>query len=222
MGVDPMQLAIGNKNYSSWSLRAWLCLRQLGVAFEEVLVSLNAEGLQERLGQFSPTHRVPVLIDGDLTVWDSLAICEYVSEHYADGKGWPRDPRLRAHARAIACEMHSGFSGVRSQLPMNCRATRKVELTANTQNEIARIDSMWSSLCSVHANSGPWLFGPFSIADCMYAPVVFRFKTYRVTVSPESTAYMNTMLANPHIQQWLAAARQETEIIPEDEAGVDV
>ena len=217
-----MQLVIGNQNYSSWSLRAWLCLRQLSVDFEDVVVSLNADRLQERLGQFSPTKRVPVLIDGDLTVWDSLAICEYVSEQYADGKGWPRDPVLRAQARAIACEMHGGFMGVRSQMPMNCRATRKVDLSASTQQEVQRIDAMWSSLCQTHTAKGPWLFGDFSIADCMYAPVVFRFKTYRVNVSPDSTAYMNTMLANPHIQDWLAAALKETEIIPEDEAGVDV
>lgn len=217
-----MELVIGNKNYSSWSLRAWLGLRQLQVSFDEVNVSLNAEGLHDRLGQFSPTKRVPVLIDGDLTVWDSLAICEYVSDRYANGAGWPRDIALRAHARAIACEMHSGFSGVRSQMPMNCRATRKVDLTASTQQEVERIDTMWSSLRRTHAGQGPWLFGDFSIADCMYAPVVFRFKTYRVSVSSESKAYMDTMLTNPHIQDWLEVALKETEIIPEDEAGVEV
>ena len=145
-----MRLVIGNKNYSSWSLRAWICLSQLDVPFEEVLVSLNADGLQDRLGQFSPTKRVPVLIDGDLTVWDSLAICEYVSAQYADGKGWPSDPALKAHARAIACEMHAGFSGVRSQMPMNCRATRKVELTDSTLKEVQRIDTMWSDLRQAH------------------------------------------------------------------------
>ncbi|MEB3233239.1 MAG: glutathione S-transferase family protein [Leptolyngbyaceae bacterium] len=217
-----MKLVIGNKNYSSWSLRAWLCLAHYQVAFEEEQVSLNADGLKQRLSQFSPTARVPVLMDGALTVWDSLAICEYVSEQYLAGRGWPSDPGLRARARAIACEMHSGFTAVRSELPMNCRATRQVNLSDQAHQEVGRIDSMWSALCQEQGRIGPWLFGEFSIADCMYAPVVFRFKTYGIEVSSQSQAYMTTMLNHPPIQQWLAAALEETEVLPEDEAGVDV
>ncbi|NEQ96099.1 MAG: glutathione S-transferase family protein [Cyanothece sp. SIO2G6] len=217
-----MKLVVGNKNYSSWSLRAWLCLAHYQIAFEEEGVSLGAEGLKDRLRQFSPTARVPVLIDGDLTVWDSLAICEYVSEQYLAGRGWPSDPKLRARARAIACEMHSGFMAVRGELPMNCRATRRVNLSDQCRQEITRIDTMWTDLRQAHASSGPWLFGEFSIADCMYAPVVFRFKTYQIGVSEQSQAYMTTTLNHPPIQQWLTAALEETEVLPEDEAGVEV
>ena len=225
-----MQLVIGNKNYSSWSLVAWLCLKQFGVPFEEIPVSLKADGLKERLGKFSPSCRVPVLIDPDnmdsdgnaLTIWDSLAIGEYISDQYLDGKGWPQESALRAHSRAITCEMHAGFAAVRGELPMNCRATRKVELSATAHRGVARIDEMWSSLRQHHAERGPWLFGTFSLADCMYAPAVFRFKTYRASVSEASTQYMTTMLNNEHIQQWLADALKETEIVPEDEAGIEI
>ncbi|MEM6449665.1 MAG: glutathione S-transferase family protein [Cyanobacteria bacterium P01_D01_bin.105] len=218
-----MQLVIGNKNYSSWSLRPWMLLSFFKLDFEEVQASLKAEGLSARLGQFSPTSRVPVLIDGELTVWDSLAICEYVSERYLEGKGWPRDVSKRAEARAVTAEMHSGFAGLRREMPMNCRARRRVEASAQTLKDIARVDEIWAK--GMADSGGPWLFGAFSIVDCFYAPVVMRFATYAaasgVTLSAGAQRYQDFFLQNDVLQAWVGAAKQETEIVPEDEAGDD-
>lgn len=214
-----MKLVIGNKNYSSWSLRPWLLLTHCDVAFEEVQESLRADGLKERFAQYSPTSRVPVLIDGELVVWDSLAICEYVSEQYLSGKGWPGNKNLRAEARAICAEMHAGFMGLRSELPMNCRATRKVEATAAAKQDIARIDDIWSECMERHPSG--WLYGDFSIADCFYAPVVMRFKTYGVALSDSAQQYQDFALKQGALNRWVESALTETEIIPEDEAGVD-
>ena len=188
-----VKLVIGNKNYSSWSLRAWLLLAKFELEFEEVQESLKAEGLTERLKQYSPTGRVPVLIDGDLTVWDTLAIAEYVSERYLDGTGWPKDRASRAEARAVCCEMHAGFMGLRSELPMNCRAMRRVEMSALAKADIARVDAIWSKCMSrlTVSGKGPWLYGDFSIADCFYAPVVLRFKTYGVSLSEGARRYQD-------------------------------
>jgi len=214
-----LKLVIGNKNYSSWSLRPWMLLSFFSLDFEEVKASLNAEGLSERLGQYSPTSRVPVLMDDDLTVWDSLAICEYVSERYLDGKGWPSDVVKRAEARAVTAEMHAGFAGLRSEMPMNCRALRRVEPSAQTRRDIARVDEIWAKGMSA---GGPWLFGELSIVDCFYAPVVMRFKTYGVELSAGAQQYQDFFLQNDVLSEWVDAAKQETEIVPEDEAGVDV
>ncbi|MEL6489274.1 MAG: glutathione S-transferase family protein [Cyanobacteria bacterium J06621_3] len=214
-----MKLIIGNKNYSSWSLRAWLLLTAFDLAFEEVLESLRRPGLTERLAQYAPAARVPVLIDGELTIWDSLAICEYVSEKYLAGKGWPADEAQRAAARAVCAEMHSGFGGLRSELPMNCRALRTVEMSAAAQQDIARIDAIWSQCMRDY--DGPFLFQAFSIADCFYAPVVQRFKTYGVSLSDRASEYQSFMLNYAPLTQWVEAAKAETEVIVEDEAGVD-
>ena len=194
-------------------------LATFGLDFEEVQASLRADNLQTRLGQYSPTSRVPVLIDGDLVVWDSLAICEYVSEKYLAGKGWPVDETLRAEARAICAEMHAGFIGLRSEMPMNCRALRKIEPTAAALKDVARIDEIWSKCMT--ENAGPWLFGDFSIADCFYAPVVIRFKTYGVSLSTAASRYQTFALEQDALNRWVDAAKAETEIVPEDEAGVD-
>lgn len=196
-----------------------MLLATFNLDFEEVKASLKAEGLSERLGQYSPTSRVPVLIDGDLTVWDSLAICEYVSERYLAGKGWPSDMAKRAEARAVCAEMHSGFAGLRSEMPMNCRALRKVDASALTLRDIARVDDIWAK--GMAENDGPWLFGDFSIADCFYAPVVMRFKTYGVSLSAGAEKYQEFFLQHDVLNTWVEAAKQETEIVPEDEAGVD-
>ena len=214
-----MKLIIGNKNYSSWSLRAWLLLAAFDLNFEEVLESLRQPGLTERLARYSPTARVPVLIDSELTVWDTLAICEYVSEKYLAGKGWPANEALRAEARAVCAEMHSGFIGLRSELPMNCRALRTVDMSAATKQDIARIDSIWAHCMRDY--DGPFLFGDFSIADCFYAPVVLRFQTYGVDLSEAASQYQSFMLKHDAINKWVAAGKAETEIVPEDEAGVD-
>ena len=216
-----MKLIIGNKNYSSWSLRAWLLLAKFDLQFEEVLESLerdNSRGtLTERLKQYSPTGRVPVLIDHQIVVWDSLAICEYVSEKYLSGKGWPAEESLRAEARAVCAEMHSGFMGLRSELPMNCRASRKVSPSATALQDIARIDAIWSA--RMERNPGTWLFETFSIADCFYAPVVMRFKTYDIALSDLAAQYQNFFLEDVTLKQWVDAGKAEAEVLPEDEAG---
>jgi len=210
-----MKLIIGNKNYSSWSLRPWLLLTEFTIGFEEIQVSLRPEGRGERLRQYSPAGKVPVLIDGDLTVWDSLAICEYVNEQYAAGKGWPADTRQRAEARSISAEMHSSFQALRSEFPLDCRARKKVEPSAAAVNDIHRIEHIWAQCLGKYFKKGPWLFGRFSIADCMYAPVVLRFVTYGVKVSDKSRAYMETVTGNRNIKNWLAAAVAELESLPD-------
>ncbi len=222
-----MELIIGNKNYSSWSLRAWFMLRAFDLPFTETRLALFEEGFYSTLATYSPAGKVPVLIDNDITVWDSLAICEYISEAHLANKGWPADVADRTLARAISCEMHSGFFGLRHELPMNCRATRAVTPTEAALKDIARIDAIWTELLQKNATNGPWLFGDFSIADVMYAPVALRFKTYlSATNSPEiseqSRAYVETVLAHPAIQAWVAAARLESETIAEEEVGEPV
>ena len=216
-----MKLIIGNKNYSSWSLRAWLLLAVNNIPFDEVRIALSTENTISEIAKYSDAGMVPVLKDGDLVIWDSLAICEYISEQYLAGKGWPADAKERALARSCCAEMHSGFFPLREAMPMNCRAAnRSVPMTADLQEDISRIDTLWTSLRAKHSNDGPWLFGQFSIADCMYAPVVFRFNTYNVAVSESSKNYMNHVLENPKIQLWLEQAKKEVETIESEEAGM--
>ena len=217
-----MKLVIGNKNYSSWSLRPWLLLRQFEIPFEEIQELLGQQNIREILAKYSPSCKVPVLIDKGLTVWDSLAICEYVSERYLDGKGWPDGPALRAEARAISAEMHSGFTALRNEMPMNCRARRKVQMSDAVRRDIDRIETIWSSCIGKHTGDGPWLFGGFSIADCMYAPVVLRFLTYGVRTSAQNRNYLVTVAGNRHILDWITAAKRETEVLAVDETGTDV
>jgi len=217
-----MQLVIGNKNYSSWSLRPWLLLSEFNIAFEEVQELLDREDTRERLAQYSPTCKVPVLIDNDVSIWDSLAICEYVSEKYLGGAGWPSDLVVRAQARAISAEMHSGFFVLRNELPLNCRARKKLEISQAVLQEIRRIDQIWSDCRSSYFKDGPWLFGRFSIADCMYAPVVLRFLTYGVEISIGAQAYMNSILENRNIMAWVSAARKEPDVHSVYEIGEDI
>lgn len=214
-----MKLVIANRNYSSWSLRPWLLLTEFGQEFELIEESLAGDDLTERLRRHSPSCKVPVLIDRNLTVWDSLAICEYVSEQYLGGKGWPDAARLRATARAVSAEMHSGFMGLRSEMPMNIRARRTVMMSEAAAADVRRIDQIWSDCRAQGAIGGDWLFGRFSIADCMYAPVVMRFVTYGTQLSEMAQRYVETVLANSSMKTWIEAALKETEIIPEDEAG---
>ncbi|WP_148862130.1 glutathione S-transferase family protein [Marinobacter fonticola] len=216
-----MQLVIGNKNYSSWSLRPWLLMSASGLAFEEIQESLHKDDITRRLGQYSPTCRVPVLIDDGVTVWDSLAICEYVSETYLDGQGWPSDRWARAQARAVCTEMHSGFSALRKEMPMNCRARRRIELSDAAKADIARIDAIWTEYSSRYSEHGPWLFGSFSIADCFFAPVAFRFLTYDVELSDSARQYAERLRDHGSMQHWLSAARDEKEVVAEDEVGVE-
>ena len=216
-----MKLVIGNKNYSSWSLRPWLLLSFHGVPFDEVRIPLDREDTHKTLARYTDAGKVPVLRDGDLTVWDSLAICEYVSERYLDGRGWPADIRARAHARSVSAEMHSGFQALRDKLPMNCRATgRRVAPTPALRKDIARIERIWSKCRQAHSGSGPWLFGGFSIADCMFAPVAFRFETYGIGLSEAAEDYRRSVLNHESMREWLEHARNEPETIEAEEVGI--
>lgn len=209
-----MKLIIGNKNYSSWSLRPWLLLASHNIDFEEIRIPLCQEDTKTAFEKYTKAGKVPVLHDCDIIIWDSLAICEYISEQYLAGKGWPNSISARAEARACCAEMHSGFFEIRNRLPMNCRATnRMVEVTEDLQSEISRINTLWSELRKKYSKGGPWLFGEFSIADCMFAPVVFRFSTYNVKVSETTKEYMTTLLQHKKIESWLEQARDEVEVI---------
>ena len=177
-------LVIGNKAYSSWSLRPWLLMRHAGIAFEEIRLSLYAADAKQELLRHSPAGRVPVLKDGGLTIWDSLAICEYLSEKYPQMQLWPAELAARAHARAISAEMHSGFTNLRGQMPMNVRREiPRRSVSPEVATEVARIESIWNGCRGQYGARGPFLFGPFSIADAMYAPVVSRLRTYGLAVS---------------------------------------
>lgn len=211
-------LVIGNKNYSSWSLRAWLLLREAGIEFAERRIALDEPGTREALAAVSPAARVPVLLLDGETVWDSLAIAETVAERYPAKSLWPVDPGARAHARSISAEMHAGFPALREQMPMNCRAMgRRVPLSDGLQADIDRVIAIWTE-CGRRYGGG-WLFGRFSIADVMYAPVVLRFRTYDVRVPDAAQSYPERVLASAAMQDWLAAAEIETEVIEHDEKG---
>lgn len=212
-----MKLIIGNKNYSTWSLRPWLLLTAFNVEFDEINVSLNDDGLRQRLLQFSASAKMPVLQDDGITIWDTLAICEYISEIYLNGNGWPKNINSRAIARSMTAEMHSGYGNIRNELPMNIRATRRLEVSVKTQNEIDYIDNLWTT----HQNDS-YLFGDFGIVDCFFTPIASRFKTYGLTLSPQAQAYADRLLGHAAMQKWSQAANLETEILPVDEAGVDV
>ena len=217
--MAPFTLVIGNKNYSSWSLRPWLLLKHLGVAFEEILVPLDRPSTREDLEKHSPSARVPVLRHGDLTVWDSLAICEYLAE--LTGRGWPAAPAARAVARAVSAEMHSSFTTLRSLWPMNARArNRHTAMTAALEADIERIDQIWNDCRARFGAAGPWLFGEYSIADAMFAPVVLRFNTYgAAAISPTVRWYMASVLEDPPLQEWLQGAKQESWINAASEVG---
>lgn len=207
------RLIIGNKNYSSWSLRAWLFLTESGLPFEEVRLPLFTDAWQQ-ISQYSPAKRVPVLMDGDIAVWDSSAIYGYVRSQHPNAVGWPPDLKAQATARSIAAEMHSGFLGIREQLPQNIRARIPVEratLAPATQQEINRVEQMWAQ--AYEASGGPWLFGDFSIADVAYAPVALRFVTYQIQLRPVAQTFVNAVQALPSIQAWAQAAAAEPEAI---------
>jgi len=212
------QLLIANKNYSSWSLRGWLALRHAGVDFDEQIVLLDQPDTKSRIAAFSPSGRVPALKDGGLLIWDSLAIAEYAAEKAPEL--WPGEVKTRALARAVAAEMHSGFMALRSAMPMNLRAAgRKVELTPAILADIDRIERVWTDCRARFGEGGPWLFGQWSVADAMYAPVATRFVTYDVHRPGVFDDYIATVFGDPAFQEWKQAALAETEIVPSDEAG---
>lgn len=215
-----MILTIGNKNYSSWSLRAWLLLRESSIDFEEHRIALDTPTTQRELLDVSAAGRVPVLRLGDLTVWDTMAIAETIAERWPEKALWPVDAASRAHARSICAEMHSGFAALRSAMPMNCRAMgRKVEVTDELGDDISRIIAIWTDCQRQYSEHGDWLFGDFSIADAMFAPVVLRFRTYGIDLPESAKLYPRRLLQSEAIQAWLLAAESETEVIEAEEIG---
>lgn len=215
-----MKLVIGSKNYSSWSMRPWILLKHFGVQFEEVKIPLFTAGFEKELKKYSPTQKVPVLLDSGVEIWDSLAICEYISEQYLENRAWPSNVLNRARCRSISSEMHSGFLGIRSDLPLNCRAKRQLKISESTMREVKRIDELWST--ALLSSGGPYLFGEFSIADCMFAPIVSRFSTYQLPLSSAASLYSVAMLNNPAFQAWLDSAITDLQIIDFFEAGQEL
>ncbi len=212
-------LVIGNKNYSSWSLRPWLLLRQAGVEFDEVRLALDTPEFHRQVHRHSPTGRVPALRDGAIHVWDSLAICEYANERWLDQRGWPQDPAARALARSAAAEMHSGFAALRGELPMNSRRRPDAyRWSEAAQQDIDRVLALWRELRERFGADGPFLCGRFGIVDAMYAPVAIRFDGYGVPVDANAEAYMQALFALPAMREWRAAAAAETETIAGTEA----
>jgi glutathione S-transferase len=216
----PMTLVIGNRNYSSWSLRAWLTMRMAGLAFEEVVIPLGGPDGRKAILEYSPAGLVPVLRHGSGTIWESLAICEYVAETVPGARLWPETVQARAEARSISAEMHAGFEALRKALPMNVRADRPgVTIEADAQADIDRILTIWRSCRRKFGTVGPFLFGRFSIADAMFAPVVSRFATYRVTMDALSREYASTVQNLPAMRDWVEAAAAESWVIAEEEIG---
>jgi glutathione S-transferase len=213
-----LQLIIGNKNYSSWSFRPWLAMKGVGIEFAETLISLEGADFKSRLRAMSDAGKVPVLLDGDTHVWESLAILEYLAEKFPAAGLWPGDRAARAHARAVASEMHAGFQALRRQLPMNVwRPVIQRQLEADAKADVARIDAIWNECRSRFGATGPFLYGAFGAADAMYAPVVWRFHTYAVEVSAAARDYMHALMALPAWGEWRDAARREPWVLPHDE-----
>ncbi len=217
--MSALLLVVGSHNYSSWSLRPWLLLRHLGLEFTERQFELDTPEFESEIAKLSPTRRVPVLLHGAVRVWESFAICEYVSE-LAGGRGWPRDAAHRATARAVAAEMHSGFAALRAACPMNVRASgRRVPMTPSLERDLRRVDAIWSGCRRDYGDLGPFLFGGFSIADAMFAPVVLRVQSYGLPLSELARRYQETMLSDAHLLDWIEASRRETRVIPHEEVG---
>lgn len=214
----PLVLVIGNKNYSSWSMRPWLLLKQAGIPFREKQVWLRETDSAETIQKLSPGGRVPVLIDGRTKVWESLAICEYLAEKYPRAGVWPQDKEARTLARCISNEMHAGFQELRKAMPFNCRARIPLtEFPDAVRGDLARIFEIWEGCRKNYGRKGAFLFGKFTAADAMYAPICLRFQTYGVKLSPSCTAYSQSVINLPAVQVWIEAARKETRRIEESE-----
>src|SRR5262249_13193917 len=218
-GRMTLRLIIGNKNYSSWSMRPWIAMKVASIPFDEEVISLNAADFKARVGAISGTGKVPALVDGAVHVWESLAILEYLAEKFPDAGLWPADPQARARARAIAAEMHAGFVPLRRLLPMNMwRPVRQRELTPEVQSNVRRIDAMWTDCRTRYGAGGVFLFGrTFGAADAMYAPVVARLHTYAVDVGAVARAYMDAVMALPAWHEWRTAALTEPWVLAADE-----
>jgi glutathione S-transferase len=205
-----LTFVLGNKNYSSWSLRPWLALAHHKIPFEEIVINLYGDDTKTRILEHSPAGKVPILKDGNQTIWDSLAILEYLAEKFPSLKLWPSDSAAKAHARTISAEMHSGFQGLRQATPMNLkRVPRPVELSDAARSDVARIEMIWEDCRMRYGTAGQFLFGEFSIADCMYAPVATRMRTYEVPIGLVASAYVDTIYALPAFERWHEAALKE-------------
>lgn len=211
--TSQLRLVIANKNYSSWSMRAWVVMKAFDIPFQEICIQLDRSDTSEQIARYSPAGRVPVLIDDEMAIWDSLAICEYLAERFPIKAMWPSDRHARATARSVCSEMHAGFATLRSELPMNIRGRfPKREFSAMAQAEIRRITAIWET-CLASFGHDRFLFGEFSIADAYFAPVVMRFKTYDVELDSRLQAYAERISAHPAVLQWIHEANAETERI---------
>lgn len=219
-----MHLIIGNKLYSSWSLRPWILMKALGVQFRETVIPLSQPDTKANILQHSPSGKVPLLIDGSIQVWESLAIAEYLAEKFPNGGIWPEAPAARAHARAAASEMHAGFQALRQSCPMNLGRQFKPRAAwpVDVQDNVQRIETLWAEARTFAGKSGPFLYGAFSAADAMYAPVVTRLDTYQVRVKPETRDYMTAVLHHPAFVEWRLAALQEPWFLPAYEQGHEI
>jgi glutathione S-transferase len=205
-----LTLVIGNKNYSSWSMRPWLALTHHGIPFDEVVIPIGTAETAAAIRRYSPAEKVPVLIDGDAALWETIAILFHLAERFPKTKLWPEEKAARAHAFAIACEMHSGFAALRQQCPMNIKRRKKRELSPESAADIRRISAMWRDTRSRFGQGGDFLFGRFTAADCMYAPVATRIRSYEIDVDQVSAAYVETIYALPAFRRWQDGAMAES------------
>ncbi len=213
-----LKLILGNKNYSSWSLRPWIAMRHAGLAFDEEVIPLYEPGSREKVLKYSPTGKVPVLVDGDMIVWETIAILDHLAEKFPKAQLWPSDPRARAHARAVSAEMHAGFAPLRKHCPMNMRRVgKKRELTSEVAADVRRIEEIWTDCRARFGAGGPFLFGSFGAADAMYAPVVSRFTSYAIGVGAAAEAYMGSVMALPAYREWREAGVAEPWIMQGNE-----
>ncbi|MEO1932517.1 MAG: glutathione S-transferase family protein [Pseudohongiella sp.] len=209
--MKDIRLVIGDKNYSSWSMCPWLLLKMFDIEFEEIRITLYQDNTAEKLGPYSPSLKVPVLLHRDITVWDSLAICEYISEEVLTYAGWPNGSKRRASARSVSSEIHSEFPALKKEWPMNCKASYRLKPSEELVDEIARIDAIWSCCRRRFGENGNYLYGRFSIADCLFAPVAVCFDAYEAELSGEANSYMRHLLDNPFVQKWILLGRREKE-----------
>ncbi len=217
-----MKLILGNKNYSSWSLRGWLAAKQSGLAFEELIVPLKGaewDKARQSMGEIQPSHgKVPILWDGDAVIWDSLAILEYLADKVGRDRFWPKDEAARGMARAMVSEMHSSYASLRSEMPMNIRRHTPIEdVSDQTRSDIVRILQLWAEARARHGSSGPFLFGTFGAADIFYAPVVSRFLTYGIRVPGFAQSYMQAIWEHDWMREWVSAAEAEQWVIEQYE-----
>jgi len=220
--MSDLKIIIGTKTYSSWSLRGWLAVRHTGLAFEEIKLPLDTPEFYQRIKAYSPTSCVPALCDGDVRVWDSLAIIDYCARIAPEKFWWPEDKAAYANARSVAAEMHSGFMALRGAAPMNMRDRRTgLTLSDAVQKNVDRIDTLWTEARTRFGAGGDFLYGEFGAADMMYAPVVSRFESYGIQLGETSRAYMQAVLEHPYIKEWKADASTETQVVAQDEIPAD-